>query len=84
MQAWFINRDNGYFAVTNPDGTFEIANLPAGVPIELRVWQEKLGAVSNVTVNGEPTTWSKGKLALTLDPDTELELNVVLDASQFN
>lgn len=84
MQAWFINRDNGYFAVTKPDGSFEIANLPAGVPIELRVWQEKLGAVSNVTVNGESTTWSKGRLALTLEPDSELELNVVLDASLFN
>jgi hypothetical protein len=84
MQAWFINRDNGYFAVTNPDGSFEIPNLPAGVPIEIRVWQEKLGPVSEVLVNGEATTWSKGRLALTLEPDSELDLNVVLDASQFN
>ena len=41
MSAQMIVRDSPYFAVTKPDGTFEIANVPAGVPLEFRVWQEK-------------------------------------------
>jgi len=83
MTAWFINRDNSYYAVTGPDGAFEIPNLPAGVPLELRVWQEKLGSISNVIVDGSPKTWSKGKLSVTLEADTAQELNVAIDVGQI-
>lgn len=78
MKAWFINRDNGYFAVTQPDGSFEIPNLPAGVDLEFRVWHERTGPISEVTLNGEPATWSKGKLAVRLEPDSETVMDVVL------
>jgi hypothetical protein len=83
MKAWMITRDNSYFAVTQPDGSFEIPNLPAGVELELRVWQERIKAVTDVTVNGEATKWSKGRLIVTLEPDTDLNLDVELDASLF-
>jgi hypothetical protein len=83
MKAWMITRDNSYFAVTQPDGSFEIPNLPAGVQIDLKVWQERIKAVTDVTVNGEATKWSKGRLTVTLDPDTDVNLDVVLDASLF-
>lgn len=84
MKAWMITRDNSYFAVTRPDGSFEIPNLPAGVKLDLRVWQERVKAVTDVTVNGAPTKWSKGRLTLNLEPDTDVNLDVVLDASIFN
>jgi hypothetical protein len=83
MKAWFINRDNGYFAVTEPDGSFTIPNLPAGVPLEFRVWQEALGAVKDVTVDGKATTWPKGKLTLTLEPDSETDMSVTINATSF-
>ena len=83
MQGWMLIRDNGYFAVTAADGSFQIPNLPAGVPLELRVWQEKIGAVQQVTVNGQATKWSKGQLALQLEPDQATSFEVVLDASLF-
>ncbi len=83
MKAWLLNRDNSYFAVSGPDGSFEIPNLPAGVELELRVWQEKINAVSDVTLNGSPTTWSKGKATVTLPADSDVEWNVTLDASLF-
>jgi hypothetical protein len=78
MKAWFINRDNGYFAVTQPDGSFEIPNLPAGVDLAFRVWQEKIGPITQVTLNGQPTNWSKGKLTVQLEPDGETVMDVVL------
>ncbi len=83
MKAWMITRDNSYFAVTKPDGSFEIPNLPAGVELEFRVWQERIKAVTDVTVNGSATKWSKGRLNITLQPDTVTNLDVVLDASIF-
>lgn len=65
MSANMIARDNPYFAVTGQDGTFEIANIPAGVPLEFRVWHEGLGGFVNgtVTLNGKEVKVSKGKLA---------------------
>ena len=84
MTAYFINRDNGYFAVTNTDGTFEIPNLPAGVEIDIRVWQELSGPISQVTLDGQATKWSKGKMSITLEPDEDRNMDVVLDSSLFN
>ncbi len=49
MSANLIARNNPYFAVTKPDGTFEIANIPAGVDLEFRVWHESLGTVKEAT-----------------------------------
>jgi hypothetical protein len=78
MKAWFINRDNAYFAVTQPDGSFQLPNLPAGVELEFRVWQEKIGPITEVTLNGQPTSWSKGKMTVRLEPNSELDMDVVL------
>jgi hypothetical protein len=79
MGANIIVRDNGYFAVTAPDGSFEIANLPAGVELEFRVWQEKIKFIQDVTVGSESQKWSKGKFLKTLnDGDNELVVAVQL------
>lgn len=42
MHAWIGVADNPYFAVSKPDGTFAIPNLPPGA-YTIAVWQEKLG-----------------------------------------
>lgn len=82
MAAYFIGRDDGYFAVTAADGSFEIPNVPAGVKLTFRVWQERLGAISgDVNVNGSPQKWKKGKFSQTFDPADSPELNVVLSAA---
>lgn len=65
MHAFIGVRDDPYFAVTQQDGTFTIANLPPGT-YTLAVWQEKLGTqkqeitvteghttVANVTFKGQ-------------------------------
>ncbi len=81
MSAYILVRDNAYFAVTDENGNFEIPNLPAGVELEFRIWQEKAGFLNDVTIDGQ--TVKKGKLALTLAP-TGKELSVQLDSAQFN
>ncbi len=79
MGSYILIRDNGYFAVSAPDGTFEIPNLPAGIELEFRVWQEKTKFVQNVTVDGASEKWSKGKFLRTLQPgDNSLEVTVNL------
>jgi hypothetical protein len=83
MSAQMIVRDSPYFAITKPDGSFEIANVPAGVPLEFRVWQERSKFLQAVQVNGKPETWNKGRLKLTLQPDEQKTLEVVVDASAF-
>lgn len=75
MSAWLVVRNNPYFAVSKADGTFEIANVPAGVDLEFRVWQENLQGVEAVG--------KKGKYKVKLENDEQKELNVEIDASAF-
>ena len=54
MTAYMLPRKNGYFAVTDADGTFEIANVPAGEQLEFQVWHESGGAAGNGLVGTTP------------------------------
>ncbi|EAQ80219.1 hypothetical protein [Blastopirellula marina] len=86
MKAYILIRSNGYYAISGDDGSFEIANVPAGAPIQVRVWHEtQPSGVSPTTVNGQPVSWRKGEFTMTLDPTDESknELAVVVDASTF-
>ncbi|MGY8767608.1 MAG: hypothetical protein ACKVH8_04115 [Pirellulales bacterium] len=85
MKAYVLIRDDSYFSISEKDGTFEIPNLPAGVPIELRIWHELInGGVQNVTFKGQPTNWRKGRMTITLDPDeTQNNFEVVIASSEF-
>ena len=84
MKSYVLIRGDAYFAISNKDGTFEIPNLPAGVEIELRIWQEVTLGVQNVTYNGVPTKWKKGRMKITLNPDeTQNKFEVVIDSSEF-
>jgi plastocyanin len=42
MHAWWFATDTPYFAVTDDNGNYSIAGVPAG-NYEVEVWQEKLG-----------------------------------------
>ena len=84
MKAWMMICDHPYFAVTQEDGSFEIKNVPAGVELEFRVWQEAAGYLEEVSVNDESTKWSKGRFKLSLSPEESYDMNVVVDSSAFN
>lgn len=83
MKAYMITRRNSYFAVTKPDGSFEIPNLPAGVELEFRVWQERTNFLQEVTVNGASEKWAKGRFKRTLTAGETTSLEVQIPSSLF-
>jgi hypothetical protein len=82
-----IFRPNAYFAVSNPDGSFEIPNLPAGVDLQLQVWQERLSFVGDryVTFNSPVVKdWSRrGVVTVRLEPGQDGVLEVAVKGSAF-
>src|SRR3954471_693486 len=88
MTAYLLQRKNGYYAVTDAQGNFEIANVPAGEPLEFQVWHESGAAPASGLVGTTPDAadlkWSnRGRLAVTLQPDEAKEIRVVVPAKAF-
>ena len=86
MKAYFLPRKNNYMAVTKLDGSFEIANLPAGEDLEFQVWHESgtgpSGALVLSTPEAKELKWSsKGRFKLKLDENEEKELNFTVPAA---
>ena len=55
MGAWVAVMDNPFFATSQKDGKFTIANLPAG-NYEIEAWHEKLGTKTmKITVGADET-----------------------------
>jgi hypothetical protein len=89
MSAYILPRKNGYFAVTDEDGNFELPNLPAGEPIELQVWHESGGAPGQGLVGKTPDNpdlkWSeRGRVIVTLQPDEVKEIKVTVPPTAFS
>jgi hypothetical protein len=88
MVAHLLLRKDGYFAVTDDQGRFEIANVPAGEPLEFQVWHESGGAPSSGLVGDTPDApdlkWTnRGRVSLTLQPDEVKEIKVVVPPGAF-
>jgi hypothetical protein len=88
MRAYFLPRKNAYFAVTKPDGSFEIPNLPAGEPVEIQVWHESAaggkGALYVQNDAAKDLKWNdKGRFTITLEPDEVRELTVAVPPAAF-
>ena len=85
MRAYMLPRDDKYFAVTKPDGSFEIANLPAGEDLELQVWHERgTGPGSALVLDRKDLKWtSKGRFKVKLEPDQTTDLAIEVPASAF-
>jgi hypothetical protein len=73
MKAYMWFRKDGYFAVTKKDGSFEIANLPAGEQIEFQAWHAK--ARGGLALSVPELKWdAKGRFRVTLEPDAPKDL----------
>jgi hypothetical protein len=89
MVAYMLPRANGYVAVTDAEGRFEIANLPAGEPLEFQVWHESGSAAGKGLVGSTPDApelkWNnRGRLIVTLQPDEVKEIKVVVPPGAFS
>jgi hypothetical protein len=80
MRGYLLPRKDKYFAVTRPDGSFEIPNLPAGEEVEVQVWHERANGPGGalVLVNKDLKWSAKGRFKIKLDADQTktLDLNV--------
>ncbi len=88
MLAYFLPRENGYVAVTTEDGSFEIANLPAGEDLEFQVWHESAAGPGKSLVLTTPEAkelkWSKkGRFKVKLAEDEVKELNLTVPSAAF-
>jgi hypothetical protein len=88
MLAYMLPRENRYYAVTEPDGTFEIPNLPAGEELEIQVWHEHgAGAQGALVVDTEAAKqlkWSnKGRIKIKLDENETREIQIVVPPTAF-
>lgn len=85
MKAYLLPRKDKYFAVTKPDGTFEIPNLPAGEEVELQVWHERgAGPSGGVPLDRKDLKWSKqGRFKIKLEADKTTDLALEVPASSF-
>ncbi len=86
MVAYYLPRKNGYFAITAPDGTFEIPNLPAGEELEFQVWHESAtgpgGALVLATPEAKPLKWSgKGRFKIQLEPDGVKKIDLTVPST---
>jgi hypothetical protein len=80
MSAKMLIRDTPYFAATKEDGTFEIPNVPAGIKLDFRIWQERLKFIQSGKLNGEDAKWPRKGYQVTLQPDETHQMDVAVAA----
>lgn len=71
MKAFMLPRKDTYVGVTKADGSFEIANLPAGEPVEFQVWHPKQPKLA-----AKPE-WSQGRFTITIPKDGVQDLGQI-------
>ncbi len=79
MKAYAVFRKDGYVAVTAADGSFSIADLPAGETIELQVWHERsTGPNGAVGLDKPELKWKpKGRFQIKLEQDEVKDLGTL-------
>ncbi|MBL7044182.1 MAG: hypothetical protein ISR77_36470 [Pirellulaceae bacterium] len=73
--AYILPRDNPYAAVSKPDGTFRLTNLPVG-ELEFQVWQERSGYVAT-------PDWARGRFKMEIKSGVNDLGTVKLDPELF-
>ena len=79
MKAYAVFRKDGYVAVSGPDGTFTIPDLPAGETIEFQVWHERSGGPNGALGLEKPDLkWTpKGRFQVKLESDEVKDLGTL-------
>jgi len=79
MKAYAVFRKDGYVAVSAADGSFSIADLPAGETIEFQVWHERSGGPNGAVGLEKPDLkWTpKGRFQIRLEADEVKDLGTL-------
>lgn len=84
MRAYLLPHENGYVTTTGKDGTFEIANLPAGIDLKIQLWHEVLQKnFKDVEIDGKKGSLAGGVLPLKLANDEKKEIEIKIPAAAF-
>jgi len=76
MKAYAVFRKDGYVAVSAVDGSFALADLPAGEALEFQVWHPR--AASGLKLDKPEVTWTpKGRFTVTLQADEVKDLGTL-------
>lgn len=90
MTAFMITRDTPYFGVSQvkEQGKFTIADIPAGVELEYRIWIANKfadGGTATLKLDGTDVEIKRGgKIKLTLTPGATQSLDLVVNSSAFS
>jgi plastocyanin len=76
MRGYLVVQDHPYVAVTDKDGAFTIANVPAG-KWTFRAWHERPANLKKVTLAGKETEWTQGKFPVTIQDKKTVDLGNV-------
>jgi plastocyanin len=76
MKSHLLIRDNPYMVITGEDGSFEIANIPAGQH-EFIFWHESTGNLKNVSLGSAGKTDRRGRAKLKIPAGDTLDLGDV-------
>jgi plastocyanin len=79
MKGYVLVQPHPYMAVSAKDGTFEIKNLPAGVPLEFQLWHEASTGNNGALAldGGDVKSQANGRFTLTLQPDEVKDLKEI-------
>jgi len=78
MSAWLLIRPNPYACVSDANGDFQIAHIPPGT-WELQFWHEKLGYITEMTIDGVRKSVAKGRMKIEFGTEDEDLGEIVLD-----
>ena len=84
MKGYMIPRENGYFAVTDENGAFEIPNLPAGTEVEIQIWHESISNFSTLQSDAGLKVARNGRFKVTLPENGEVSSSFVVPAAALS
>jgi hypothetical protein len=83
MSGWLLVKNHPYMGVSDKDGKLEIRDLPTGT-WTFQFWQEQVGYLSEVTIDGKATQWKRGRPEITIKPGVNNLGEVRLAPAVFN